>query len=453
MKILHLSLGLPPFRTGGLTRYAVDLAGVQARQGHDVSFLYPGCFGIVPGVRIIERAGLDFVVHEIANPLPVAIPLGIRNPNVFVKSVAGSVYSDYLQKIRPDVIHVHTLMGVHKEFFSAAKKVGIKIVMTTHDYFGLCPRAYLVNLQGGLCSNPSASMCAECCATGGLPLPFVYAVQTRLYERLKHTGLFRWVRNYRNLVAAPTDAVPSMVAEGFVEKVLSYEHLRSYYRSILRMVDRFHFNSKQTESIYARYLDLRGKVIPVLHGGIKDNRRVSWGKIDGTSLRIGFIGNRTLNKGVSAFFDAIRLLLEQGCKSWVAYLHGDEFSECAMEFGGKVISRGKFDRGNLRKVFSDMDLLVVPSIRESFGFVVLEALSYGVPVLVSEGVGALDLLKDAPIEIKFKPNGESLFKLLKGIIESPSMLQEYQSWICNSDFPLDMNDHVKQLFELYNESD
>jgi hypothetical protein len=27
MKILHYSLGFPPYRTGGLTKYAVDLAG------------------------------------------------------------------------------------------------------------------------------------------------------------------------------------------------------------------------------------------------------------------------------------------------------------------------------------------------------------------------------------------------------------------------------------------
>ncbi len=49
--------------------------------------------------------------------------------------------------------------------------------------------------------------------------------------------------------------------------------------------------------------------------------------------------------------------------------------------------------GQLEEIFGDTDLLVVPSrCYETFGFTVLEALSYGVPVLVSENVGAKDLL-------------------------------------------------------------
>ncbi len=47
----------------------------------------------------------------------------------------------------------------------------------------------------------------------------------------------------------------------------------------------------------------------------------------------------------------------------------------------------------LEKVFDDTDLLIVPSIwYETFGYVVLEALSYGVPVLMSGHVGARDIL-------------------------------------------------------------
>ncbi len=47
----------------------------------------------------------------------------------------------------------------------------------------------------------------------------------------------------------------------------------------------------------------------------------------------------------------------------------------------------------LGSVFDRMDLLIVPSIwYETFGYVVLEALSHGVPVLMSGRVGARDIL-------------------------------------------------------------
>lgn len=49
----------------------------------------------------------------------------------------------------------------------------------------------------------------------------------------------------------------------------------------------------------------------------------------------------------------------------------------------------------LTKIFEQTDVLVTPSIWfETFGFTVLEALSYGVPVVISGTVGAKDILVD-----------------------------------------------------------
>mgnify|MGYP001344578015 CR=1 FL=1 len=37
MRILHYGLGFPPYRTGGLTKYCVDLMLIQKKMGHDVA--------------------------------------------------------------------------------------------------------------------------------------------------------------------------------------------------------------------------------------------------------------------------------------------------------------------------------------------------------------------------------------------------------------------------------
>ena len=70
MKVLHVALGLPPLRTGGLTRYCVDLMEAQARGGFKVSLLYPGRF--LPGKTVVKshRHG-DIQLYEVVNPLPV----------------------------------------------------------------------------------------------------------------------------------------------------------------------------------------------------------------------------------------------------------------------------------------------------------------------------------------------------------------------------------------------
>ena len=62
----------------------------------------------------------------------------------------------------------------------------------------------------------------------------------------------------------------------------------------------------------------------------------------------------------------------------------------------------RYTYNELEKILDETDLLIAPSLWfETFGFTVLEALSYGVPVIISENVGAKDVLvKGGGIVIK-----------------------------------------------------
>jgi glycosyltransferase involved in cell wall biosynthesis len=77
--------------------------------------------------------------------------------------------------------------------------------------------------------------------------------------------------------------------------------------------------------------------------------------------------------------------------SYLSYLRdlGEEFS-----LTDHLVFRGRVSVEELWKEYARSDLLVMPSYRESFGFVIIEALNKGVPV-VSTDVGiAPNLLKD-----------------------------------------------------------
>ena len=47
MRILHYSLGFPPYRRGGLTKYCLDLMAAQEMQGNVVAMCWPGEIGII----------------------------------------------------------------------------------------------------------------------------------------------------------------------------------------------------------------------------------------------------------------------------------------------------------------------------------------------------------------------------------------------------------------------
>lgn len=42
MVIMHYFLGFPPYRSGGLTRYCMDLMDIQRKKGDSVIALWPG---------------------------------------------------------------------------------------------------------------------------------------------------------------------------------------------------------------------------------------------------------------------------------------------------------------------------------------------------------------------------------------------------------------------------
>ncbi|EKG9127492.1 glycosyltransferase, partial [Enterococcus faecium] len=124
-----------------MVKYSLDLMEEEQRQGNQIYSLYPGRYSPLKKTHIRYEKKLDtgIIVYELINSLPLPLYGGISDPEEFFKSVSKKIYKDFLKKLRLDIIHVHTLMGIHKEFFVAAKELGIKICYTTHDYFGLAP--------------------------------------------------------------------------------------------------------------------------------------------------------------------------------------------------------------------------------------------------------------------------------------------------------------------------
>ena len=125
MRILHYALGFPPYRTGGLTKFCVDLMLTQVEQGHEAALLWPGRMGIPDaGPRICRRKDWNRVGnYELVHPLPIPLDEGILDVDAYTKDAEESVYLDFLRAFAPDVIHIHTLMGLHRAFFQAAKRL------------------------------------------------------------------------------------------------------------------------------------------------------------------------------------------------------------------------------------------------------------------------------------------------------------------------------------------
>ena len=166
MRILQYNLGFSPYRSGGLTRYAYDLMKSQMDLGLQVYALYPGGTNLFKPKCSVTHEGMikKIEVFELVNPMPVPLYYGIKSPYDMMDEscLDEQSFCGMLDRIMPDVMHVHTLMGLPKKYLSIVHDKNVRIVYTSHDYFGLCPKVNLINCENACCEGMNESRCVSC---------------------------------------------------------------------------------------------------------------------------------------------------------------------------------------------------------------------------------------------------------------------------------------------------
>ena len=412
MKILHYALGFPPYRSGGLTKFCMDLMLQQAKEGHEVAMLWPGRMKLTnKKVKIIEREcvikqRISVRSLEIINPLPVPFDEGINDIEPFTVNPKALAYEEMLDRFQPDIIHVHTLMGIHKSFFEIAKKKKIRMVFTTHDFFPICPKVTMFR-DGNICN--SICDCRECgeCNETALDLKKIWILQSLLYRKLKDSAIVKKMRKqHRDEYLGGTEKKKCVCQR---EKKEEYKKLRNYYYSILKLVDIIHYNSSVTKKAYESIFDFKDScIISITHADIRDNRQKKI--FNKKQLRIRYLGPQSEAKGFSLLKKALDELWEKN-KDFCLDIH---FEPVNREEYMKVHAR--YSYSDLENIFAETDVLVAPSVwYETFGYTVLEALSYGVPVVISGTVGAKDILSEGTGQVIENITAEKLCDALEKI--------------------------------------
>lgn len=455
MKILHYLLGTPPVRGGGLVKYALDLAEAQSQED-EVLLLLPGSISFNDKARKkiqIKKTGnwKDIPQYKIYNALPIPMGNGILDIGKFTLPCDGRVYRDFLLEVKPDVIHIHSLMGLHREFLVEAKSLNIPIIYTTHDYFGICPTVNLL-YRGCECQEPGLH-CGEC-SKYAFSEKRLLLEQSKVYRMYRSSHLLieilrmNFLKNFMKKIRSQTPekaSEPERNADANNEWMPTgdaYAVLLAYYREMFGYITCFHFNSNVTRQIYEQHLGkLPGKVISISNKSVSDKRRIHESK---GKLKIGFLGGDVAFKGLYCLQKVIAELYEAGKEQIELQVYGSlekkEYPFCKYY--------DAYSEEERDEVFGRMDILAVPSTwRETFGLVVLEALSYGVPVIMTDKVGAKILLEESDDKIgEILPDEEWAWKeCLEDLYKHREKIGEYSKNICQENVNLEYNKHVEEM--------
>lgn len=389
MNILHYSLGFPPYRSGGMTKFCMDLIKQQIKDGNDVALLWPGQMGFVKKSMKIKYKGVvniesfDIKSFEIINPLPVSFDEGIMDFDNFVSAGDRRQYLLFLKINNPDIIHVHTLMGLHKEFLEAAEELGIRRVFTAHDFFPICPKVTMFR-QGGICKT--ALQCTDCyiCNTTALDLKKIKLLQSPVYRYIKDFSVIKKIRKqHRDNYLGGRNAEYKGV---YVKSPEKFKKLRKYYESMLMLMDIIHYNSTVTRNVYQSFFSsLNGCVISISHSDIGNHKKIKDYKQN--IIRMRYLGPQGEAKG----YFYLKTVLDKVWNERKDFRLDVHFRPTDMT--SYINCNEKYKYSELEKIFDETDVLITPSIwYETFGYTVLEALSYGVPVIITNNVGAKDIL-------------------------------------------------------------
>ena len=189
-------------------------------------------------------------------------------------------------------------------------------------------------------------------------------------------------------------------------------------------------------------------------------RRASLGADDDTIL-VAYIGRIAPEKGIDVAIDGMRQVLERhaadGAIKVRFVLVGDGPAEerCRATAPEGTVFTGRLSGADLSEVYASADLFVFPSITETFGNVVLEAMASGL-ALVAPDWGATTELATPETSLQFKAgDAASLADCVERLIADPALrrrivdaaiaLAATKTW--DSIFDRLMNDYREALAE------
>ena len=292
-------------------------------------------------------------------------------------------------------------------------------------------------------------------------------MQSKTYRYLKGSSIVKKLRAYKQRIIIKRNHDLSDVQEvQEVKKIQEvqekndkinvnplaggYTNLRKYYIDILNNIDFIHYNSTVSKRIYEKYIDnTKGKVLNITHSDIKDNR-IQKHSNNNEPLKITYIGSIEKYKGLYFLLNVLEELVKNNINRWKLNVYGKNVNINTDKFKGKVKTNGTYDYGELEEIFKNTDVLIVPSIwYETFGYIALEAFSYGVPVILTDLVGFKDMMDPGVTGIIIKAEENELYKNLETIIKSREKLNNINQNIMNLQGIYTMENHTKDIMGLY----
>jgi glycosyltransferase involved in cell wall biosynthesis len=210
---------------------------------------------------------------------------------------------------------------------------------------------------------------------------------------------------------------------GNVTRIAAKSMLKKIYG---RYCSLFIFNSDvEAENSFPRGSKAQFAVVPL---PLFDENSVSLprrGRVDAVNFRLGFLGRLHPQKNADALIRSLAILPN----AFTLLIGGDGEMRSGLErladelhVSDRITWTGFVPADLKDNFFNSIDVLVMPSLFESFGIVAAEAMVRGVPVIVSPTTGAAELIDKFGGGIVVEPRPEAIAEAVVDLSRNPERM-------------------------------
>jgi len=425
MRILFVCHQFPPETSGGAETHALQLGRALRQLGEEVFVFAAAAHYAGVGERPREESVSGLPVRRVPPAGSTDLIGALSDPRV------EQAFSDYVAQVRPEVVHFHHVGRLSTQLVSMAAERGLPRVATLHDFWYLCPRVNLVQINGSLCEGPDEGrecVRAGCLAATWPPAPLAGGGAS---GRLIRSVVSLLPPGLRARLATAAGRGRRRPAAGTDELARS----RRRYEIMQEMLA--HFSLVLSPSHFLMDSFLRHRLSPerarYCEYGIDYSRFAGFQRTPRTgALRLGFAGGLHPHK-------APHLLVEAAARFAPSEVTVQVWGEGDPQYvaglrraaGPNVTLRGRYAAGEIAKAFAQFDVLVVPSMwYENAPCVIDEAFATGTPVIATRLGGMAERVEHEKSGLLFAyGDASALAGCMRRLADEPGLLERLREGI------------------------
>lgn len=139
-------------------------------------------------------------------------------------------------------------------------------------------------------------------------------------------------------------------------------------------------------------------------------------------LRVLFLGQVILRKGVHLALEAARILKDRPVEWW--FIGPTDLAPPADDLDGRISWRGPVSRQDSRRLYTEADVFLLPTLSDGFALTQLEAQAARLPLLASRFCG--NVVRDGTNGLLIDPlDAKTIANRVQQCLEEPSMLARF----------------------------